>query len=186
VEKVLAGSRDLAVVEKAIWNLFKEEYESLSNEKKAEFLSFASYNKRADTFYIEVRIWENLKQNWGTRFFHYQLLPEYTPKTIDFIMSLYGGERTILGALQQMESENLDEYMDVFVKEGGVYQRFYVDTEDFFANVTLDETLFDDDGYDVLVNFYHNGYAFWLNLSKEELESMLATYGAIQLYDKYA
>ena len=54
-------------------------------------------------------------------------------------------------------------------------------TKDFFANVTLDETLFDDDGYDVLVNFYHNGYAFWLNISKEELESTLATYGNIRL-----
>ena len=181
VEKVLAGSRDLAVVQKAIWAVFKEEYESLSDEKKMELLNFTLDHKRADTFYIEVRIFENPKQSRLTRYFYYQLLPEYTPKTIDFIMSLYGGEHTIIGALRQMESENLDEYVDVFVKNGGVYQRFYVSIKDFFANVTLDETLFDDDGYDVLVNFYHNGYAFWLNISKEELESTLATYGNIQL-----
>ena len=181
VEKVQGGSRDLAVVQKAIWAIFKEEYESLPDEKKMELLNFTLDHKRADTFYIEVRVFENPKQSRLTRYFYYQLLPEYTPKTIDFIMSLYGDEDTILGALKQMESENSKEGIYVFFKEGGIYRNYYMNAEDFFANVELDETLFDDDGYDVLVQFYHNGYAFWLNLSKEELESMLATYGYVQL-----
>ncbi len=179
-------SDDAVAMQKRIWKLFKEEYAALSREEKIELLHYSNYVKRADSYYIEVRVNdydENSLRNY-TRHFYYQLLPDYTPKTVEFIMSLYGTDEKILYALKMMKAEDLGGSVSVYTMEGKEHQRFYVDTKYFFEYVTLDEHLFEDGKQTTLVVI--NGYHFWLNLTKEELQNILSQYGSIEIYDKYA
>jgi hypothetical protein len=71
------------------------------------------------------------------------------------------------------------------VKENGEYQRFYVEESTFFAGVKFDDHLFDESGHDVLVLLRSRNYHFWLNLTKEELKTVLSAFGSIEIYDKY-
>ena len=99
-------------------------------------------------------------------------------------MSLYGTDEKILYALKMMKAEDLGGSVSVYTMEGKEHQRFYVDTKYFFEYVTLDEHLFEDGKQTTLVVI--NGYHFWLNLTKEELQNILNQYGSIEIYDKYA
>ena len=174
---------DAVAMQKRIWKLFKEEYAALSREEKIELLHYSNYVKRADSYYIEVRVNEYDENRFRdyTRHFYYQLLPDYTPKTVEFIMSLYGTDEKILDALKQMKSEELGGSVSVYTMEGKEHQRFYVDTKYFFEYVTLDEHLFEDGKQTTLVVI--NGYHFWLNLTKVELANILSQYGNVEIYD---
>ena len=145
---------------------------------------YSNYVKRADSYYIEVRVnqYDENRLRDYTRYFYYQLLPEYTPKTVEFIMSLYGKDEKILDALHQMK--NLGGTVRLNMIESGKRQSFYVDTADFFKHVVLDEHLFEDGKQTTLVII--SGYQFWLTLTKEELQNILSQYGSIEIYDKYA
>ncbi len=177
-------SDDAVAMQKRIWKLFKEEYTALSSEEKIELLNYSNYVKRADTYYIEVRIneYDENRLRDYTRHFYYQLLPEYTPKTIEFIMSLYGKDEKILDALKQMRAEELGGGVTIYTTEGGKHQRFYIDTGDFFKYVTLDEHLFEDGKQTTLVVI--DGYQFWLNLTKVELANILSQYGSVEIYSE--
>lgn len=176
---------DAVAMQKRIWKLFKEEYAALSREEKIELLHYSNYVKRADSYYIEVRVNEYDENRFRdyTRHFYYQLLPDYTPKTVEFIMSLYGTDEKILDALKMMKSEELGGSVSVYTMEGKEHQRFYVDTKYFFEYVTLDEHLFEDGKQTTLVVI--NGYHFWLNLTKVELANILSQYGNVEIYDDY-
>jgi hypothetical protein len=51
--------------------------------------------------------------------------------------------------------------------------------------VKFDDHLFDESGHDVLVLLRSRNYHFWLNLTKEELKTVLSAFGSIEIYDKY-
>ncbi len=184
-------ANDLAVVKRHIWTLFASEYELLSDEKKLELLNYTNVHKTFNSYFIEISVSDSSDTTRYARqvYFTYPLLPEYTPKTVDYIMSLYGKEERILSDLQQMKAEqNFGGTATIYLKEKGEYQRFYVDPERIFKYTEIDSHLFDENGHDTLIVLYNgSGYSLWLNLTDEELQNILSEFGELdlELAEKY-